>query len=391
VALSPGATNNTLGGTAAGAGNLISANNRFGVYLLGGGTSGNVVQGNQIGTDAAGTAALGNTADGVALFSGAIGNTIGGTAAGAGNVISGNGRFGILDADNAAANNVFQANLVGTDRTGSVAIPNAVDGIYLSGASGCQIGGTAAGAGNVISGNGRFGIYLDGPGTSGNAIQGNKVGTAVNGTGAVGNGSSGVFVADGAATNTVGGTVAGAANVIAFNVGTGVVVGSSAADTNTVGNAILRNSIHDNVFLGIDLGNDGTTPNGSGPNGPNHFQNFVVITIATSDGIGGVNLTFMLTSTPNQTYRIEFFVNDTSDPSGFGQGQRFVGATALLVPGSGTASATIHLGDSSTGIFPGQFISATTTDEFGNTSEFSADQIVMGVPKEGERRGVSPP
>ena len=112
--LSSGATGNTLGGTADGAGNVISGNNRFGVFLSGGDTSGNLVQGNRIGTDAAGTAALGNGADGVALFSGAAQNTIGGPAAGAANLISGNGRFGILDVDNAAADNVFQGNRIGT-------------------------------------------------------------------------------------------------------------------------------------------------------------------------------------------------------------------------------------------------------------------------------------
>jgi hypothetical protein len=379
VTLFPGATGNTIGGTTAGAGNLISGNDRFGVYLLGP-TSGNVVQGNVIGTSPDGRAALGNGADGLALLIGPAGNTIGGTAAAAANLISGNGRFGILSAGNASANNVFQGNRIGTDTTGFLALPNALDGVYVSGASGCTLGGTAVGAGNVISGNGRFGVYLDGPGTAGNLIQGNKIGTATNGTGAVGNGSSGVFVADGASNNTVGGTPAGAGNVIAFNIGTGVVVGSSAVDTSTVGNVIVGNAIHDNVFQGIDLGNDGPTPNGSGPGGPNHFQNFVVITLATADGVGGVNLTFSLTSTPNQTYRIEFFVNNTADPSGFGQGQRFLGATALFVPESGTGFATIHLGGSGTGIFPGQFITATTTNEAGDTSEFSADRIVMGVP-----------
>ena len=88
-----------MGGTATGAGNVVSANGREGVVLANAGTSGNFVQGNRIGTDWTGTHALGNTFNGVLVFGGASGNTVGGTAAGAGNQVSGNGWDGVRLAD----------------------------------------------------------------------------------------------------------------------------------------------------------------------------------------------------------------------------------------------------------------------------------------------------
>jgi hypothetical protein len=362
--------NNTLGGTAAGAGNAIAGNDRFGVFLVGPGATGNLIQGNAV---------VANTFDGIALFSGAANNTIGGTAAGAGNLVSGNGRFGVYLNGSGTSNNLVQENLIGLNAAATGPLGNAFDGVaFLEGASANTLGGTTAAARNLISANGRFGVLLGVTGTSNNFVQGNFIGTDASGNVALGNASNGVNIVTGASDNTVGGTVTGAGNTIAYNGGTGVGIGASPGDTGTVRNVMLGNAIHDNASLGIDLGNDGPTPNGSGPNGPNHFQNFVVITGAVDDGIGGVNLTFSLTSTPNQSYRIEFFVNNTADPSGFGQGQRFLGATVLFVPASGNASATIHL--AGPGIYPGLFISATTTDEFGDTSEFSADLIVMGVP-----------
>ena len=59
--MSSGATGNTIGGTAAGAGNLISGNTGLGIELSS--APGNLIQGNFIGTNAAGTTALGNRID----------------------------------------------------------------------------------------------------------------------------------------------------------------------------------------------------------------------------------------------------------------------------------------------------------------------------------------
>src|SRR5205814_1844547 len=90
VVVGAGASANTIGGTAAGARNTITGNNGDGVLLQ---SSNNVVQGNFIGTNAAGNAIVHNSLDGVGL-SGAADNTIGGTASGAGNAVLGNSIHG---------------------------------------------------------------------------------------------------------------------------------------------------------------------------------------------------------------------------------------------------------------------------------------------------------
>src|SRR5205085_3020862 len=98
--------------------------------------------------------------------------------------------------------------------------------------------------------------------TDGSTIKGNKIGTNAAGTGNIGNSSHGIELCCGAGNNTIGGTNAGEANVIAFNGGVGVTVhGVMSGSTGANGNRITGNSIHDNTGLGIDLGNDGVTPN----------------------------------------------------------------------------------------------------------------------------------
>src|SRR5205085_760950 len=149
---------NVIGGTAAGAGNVISGNDNDGVEIGGADTSGNVVLGNFIGTDYTGSAALGNAEDGVYLWGGTTGNVIGGTAAGARNVISGNEWNGVEISSAHTSGNVVLGNFIGTDYTGSAALGNG-DGVALNdGSSSNTIGGTAAGAGNVISGNDSYGV-----------------------------------------------------------------------------------------------------------------------------------------------------------------------------------------------------------------------------------------
>src|SRR5262249_40310635 len=139
--------------------------------------------GNLIGTDATGLNALGNGQNGILIIAASF-VTIGGTAAGSRNVISGNAFNGIGFSETPSFL-VIQGNYIGTDATGVDALGNGVDGI-----GGAQfkntIGGTATGAGNVISGNKRFGINLDSDGTS-NLVQGNFVGTDFTGTRPLGN------------------------------------------------------------------------------------------------------------------------------------------------------------------------------------------------------------
>jgi CSLREA domain-containing protein len=165
-----GAPNNTVGGTAAGAGNLVSGNDRHGVSLSG--ATGTTVRGNFIGTNAAVAARLKNTSDGVFL-SGGNGNTIGGSLAGSANVISGNGLHGVEFS--ASSNNTVQGNFIGTNAAGSSSLFNEGRGVYIQGGASNNnaIGGTAAGQGNTIAFNLMQGVYV-GSGV-GNAIRGNSI------------------------------------------------------------------------------------------------------------------------------------------------------------------------------------------------------------------------
>ena len=216
VELIANASRNTIGGAAAGDGNLISGNEADGVVILGAGTTDNVVAGNLIGTDRAGTVSLPND-EGIDIASGASGNTIGGTASGTGNLISGNQNAGV-DIEATSTSNVVAGNQIGTDITSTVAVPNDM-GIFVAGTDN-TIGGTTAGAGNLISGNG-FGVQFESP-SSGNIVAGNLIGTDVTGTLAVPNGF-GVFFAH-VGGDTIGGTIAAARNVISGN-GDGVYLG----------------------------------------------------------------------------------------------------------------------------------------------------------------------
>ena len=121
VSIILGSTNNTIGGTTAADRNIISANTVDGIQIRNAGTSSNVVLGNYIGLDVTGTVDLGNTNQGVAIFGSATNNTIGGTAAGAGNVLSGNNGEGVRITGSGTTGNVVLGNLIGTNAAGTAA------------------------------------------------------------------------------------------------------------------------------------------------------------------------------------------------------------------------------------------------------------------------------
>jgi hypothetical protein len=274
IALELGASNNTIGGTTIAAGNLISGNTDLGVIILDSGTAGNVVEGNLIGTSAAGTVGLPNNV-GVAIEFGASNNTIGGTTGGAGNVISGNNSVGVNLQNAGTTGNLLQGNFIGTDFTGMVAVANKSLGVAIgAGASNNLIGGTATGASNVISGNSSDGMNISGSGTTGNVVEGNLIGTSADGTAAVPN-SVGIVIQTGASGNTIGGTAAGAGNVISGNSadvfradGEDVADGVDILDSATTGNVVEGNFIGTNAAGTAALGNagDGVFINASSSN-----------------------------------------------------------------------------------------------------------------------------
>jgi len=367
--------NDTIGGTSAAARNVVSANVADGVAVYNFAATGTLIQGNYIGTNAGGTSALGNGFWGVEADGSSV--TIGGAGAGAGNVIAGSGFDGILAN---GASGTIMGNYIGLNATGTAKLANSGAGVLVHG-SNVTIGGALAGAGNVISGNTSHGVNIvdGGNGISGVLIQGNRIGTDAAGVANLGNGGFGVRlfaggeVPVGATNNTIGGTAAGAGNVIAFNGQGGITIAgtSSAFAAATIGNRISGNSIFSNIGLGIDLGGDGVTPNtpGGPHTGANNLQNFPVITSVTSSG-GSTTIAGTFNSTPStKGFRLEFFANTAADPSGFGQGQTFIGFKNVDTDGGGNATFSVTLPVT---VPAGQFVTATATDPNNNTSEFSA-------------------
>jgi hypothetical protein len=124
------------------AGNVIGHNGSNGVDIRDSGTTGNLVQGNLIGTDATGMVALGNQVAGVLIDQGAANNTIGGTTAAARNVISGNQTAGVQITDAGTTGNVVEGNYIGVDASGNNALGNGTFGVYVL-SSGNTIGGVS--------------------------------------------------------------------------------------------------------------------------------------------------------------------------------------------------------------------------------------------------------
>ena len=209
-------SNNTIGGITAADRNIISGNGGAGVFIAAGST-GNSVKGNYIGTDVTGTAAIPNLGDGIFLAGSS--NNIGGIVSGAMNLISGNTGSGIQATTD--SQNTIQGNFIGTDVTGLLAVGNGGNGMTLFGSTNDVIGGAAAGAGNVISGNTGNGIELEGTlgGSSGTpatgvTITGNLIGVGAGSslatasvTGLIANGGHGIQSLDDHNTAILGNTI----------------------------------------------------------------------------------------------------------------------------------------------------------------------------------------
>ncbi|HKR10644.1 MAG TPA: Calx-beta domain-containing protein [Pyrinomonadaceae bacterium] len=357
------ATNTIVGGLTPGARNIISGNST-GIRVSGAGSK---VQGNFIGTDITGTQPLGNNGSGVSAANGVL---VGGATPEARNVIAANGGNVSLGENNSGVGVTVQGNYIGTDVTGTKALAsNTLFGISIS-TNGHLIGGSAPGEQNVISGN-MIGIAVGrvpGPAISGTVIKGNIIGLNAQGTAPLPNTQLGVQYST-AQNNTLGGVENGAANKIAFNGGPGVLV------LNGTDNSIRGNSIFSNTGLGIDLNAVSGTPTGVTPNDPNdtdlganNLQNFPVITTVSSNA-SSTTILGNLNSTPNTVFQIDFYSNAAVDLSGNGEGGLFFGTTAVTTNASGNAVIDVT--------FPialpaGRVITATATDPNGNTSEFSA-------------------
>ncbi len=374
--------NITIGGTTPTARNIIAGNGTgglasHGIALAPFNSTNCLIQGNYIGTNATGTAAARNLGHGV-VITGTKNNTVGGAVAGARNLISGN----ILDgvsiqrvALGEPTDNRVQGNYIGTDATGTVAIPNQSDGISLGegiggiGGINLQIGGTTPEARNVISGNRENGIMIRGDARlNPNHYEGNYIGTNAFGTGPLGNGHNGIFfLLNSTDGQQLGGTTAGAGNVIAFNVGDGI-----ASESNRpVGGPIVANSIFSNGGLGIDRGDNGPTANVN-----TSLDNAPVLTSAnTSGNTTTINGTLQQNHTSSVSYTVQFYSNLSCDPSGFGEGQTYIGQTTVNITNNQPVNFTANITPAVPG---GRYITAiasgplfTSANSQIATSEFS--------------------
>lgn len=245
---------NVIGGTQTASRNVISGNALNGIRLAG--TGANIVTGNYIGLGADGSTDVGNSNNGMEITATASGaNRIGGTSDAERNVIGGNGVDGITV--NGSGANKFYGNYFGLAADGSTQRSNARHGISITAqAIGLNtIGGRAPGQRNVISGNGQFGISVEGDASgSSNLIQGNYVGPTSAADGARSNGAGGISV-NAAKAQTIGGSSLGDGNVVSGN----------RANTSSDGIELLGTGAH--VIIGNLIGavplNPGSYPQDS--------------------------------------------------------------------------------------------------------------------------------
>lgn len=203
-------------------------------------------------------------------------------------------------------------------------------------------------------------------------IQGNHIGTDTTGLVAHGNTGAGIQL-DNASACLIGSDTSSKANTIANNGGDGI----SITGTTSLNNSILGNSIYANGGLGIDLNDDGVTANDTNDtdNGANDLLNFPEAKVNSFGANGTKIITYDFDlDVPTGNYRVEFFVSDTKDTSGNGEGQTFIGYKDIPVTQTGTANykGTFNANQA---VDQGDLISATlttkTSGSFGATSEFS--------------------
>ncbi len=254
--------------------NVISSNGEDGVAIFGDTSSGNVVTGNYIGTDATGLEAsdaggnfLGNFFDGVYIEE-APDNIVGGSTDAERNVIASNFR-GVAILGPTATGNMILGNYIGVASDGLTILDSNVNsfgnflGVYIEDAPSNIVGGSASGEGNVISNNAEAGVVITGTFSIDNRVLGNYIGTDFTGSVPLGNGDTpglngeGVIIAFGASENFIGvdddaTCNADEGNVIAGNLGNGVLI----ADTNTDSNRVAGNYIGTNSSSATNLANE---------------------------------------------------------------------------------------------------------------------------------------
>ena len=359
---------------------------------------GNVVAGNFIGVDLGGSRQpSGNPYQwwGLVIQRGATENTI------ESNVMAANGLTQVF-VDATSDRNAIVGNRIGTAASGMTRVAH----------EDAQGAGVVVASGNdVVSGNVIGGFYGLGHGVwitgQENLVSDNRIGLAANGTGDLASGY-GITLQDAADTVVQDNVVAfgneaairvvdGAAGTLIFgnelrNSGRGIAF-EGAADAFVVDNAIHHdevgvavsaakgpvriwaNAIYDNApalfglsGLGIDLAPSGVTPNDFGD--ADGITNFPVLGFAAITNSGRLRVGGSLeTGAGVHAYRVELFANAACDESGYGEGERYLGATEVATDGTGRAVIDVTLTEIL--VADGESVTATATDAAGHTSELS--------------------
>jgi len=398
----------TLGGDATTLGNVIGGNGASGIAVIDG-SSNVAVLGNTIGAVTITGATFENQERGIFVRN--VSNlVIGDGTAGGRNVIARNGLTAIEAADGPITDVTIIGNYIGTDASGNSAVANGVRADPFNRDAIVVINATITNLSildNVIGGHDASLIALWASTGSGVTIRGNSIGMGADGTSAITSANIEPLIQIGGGSSlsglVIGGNGAGEGNIIAFGANAGIDLDMAAGSAQIIGNtirntggygvgvrgaapaAIGANRIFANTGLGIDLGADGVTPNdpGDGDNGPNDLLNFPDAIRAVVKGTNQLGYAFTLDAPAAANgYRIEFFASSAADPSGFGEGERYLGHVDI----SHFGSAQRYTGTLTTlePVSIGEAISATTTrrtaaGERDITSEFSAVATADGI------------
>lgn len=374
---------NKIGGGSDNQANLIAGNNLIGVFVRGSLATSNVIQGNRIGTNHLGTSPISNASGGVVIAN-AANNTVGTDGNGStddqeGNLISGNGQSGIRVTNSTGTR--IAGNHVGTDVSGELPLGNQ-SGITLDALSSMNVIGTNADGisdgleGNLVSGNTLRAIVIIQ--SDNNWVAGNTIGLNASRTLPVPNAGDGVNITA-SNRNVVGfhpdvGINSVQTNVIAFNLRAGIGL-----TLNGSRNLLRGNSLFDNGSIGID---HDTTSGGIQPNDPldadvgaNDRLNFPlirrVVTGASTRVVGELD------GLPSSTQNVDFYANTNVDPTGHGEGKRWLGTHAVNTDANGKASFDITFAQAT---LANESLTATSTDALGNTSEFSRAVALDSTP-----------
>jgi CSLREA domain-containing protein len=372
-------TNNIIGGHMNTQGNVISGNLDFGIhfdYWISGGSIG--VFGNKVGTDPNGDIAVPNRHGMIVIPQADANILIGNELSGLGNLVSGNDINGIhVTPADESLNLVIDGNLIGTDISGQLSLPNR-EGVVLSRGRDITV------TNNVISGNTGTGLVLSTD--SGNplrdvTVHNNLIGVASDGVTSMGN-RFGVY-AGGISINTQLGAP-GAGNVIAWNGPCDPVSSCGVAVSSGSNNklAIRHNSIHNNMNIGLDLGADGFTPNDAGDfdAGPNRLQNFPDINSAQHDPDGNrINLNFWVDShngASDYPITLDVYAADSDGQ----EGQTWLASTTFTESQYLAGNPITRTMTAAAAVAENDVIVVTATEDGGRTSEFSPGFVLAGQP-----------